>query len=151
MGTAGAIVDRQHSTWVWFGYWIVAAGLRTLYVRMSDAVGASAPAANLPAWWWFLPFLYFVVDVVIVLAAKFFQWTFTSTKARKPFMFEVARIVPIWLLLHLMMLFLEYPVSSRLEAVGLRLLEFFVFMALMTVCVAEFFKDLSTRSESTVD
>jgi len=108
-------------------------------------------ASELTDWWWFLAFLYFLVDVVIVLTAKFFDWTLTPANARKPFVFEAARIVPVWLLLHLMTLFQQYPVSSRLKAVGLGPLEFLVFTAVMTLGAAEFFKYRSTRPQSDVD
>lgn len=145
------MIDRQRTTWVWVGYWVVAAGLRVLYARMTDALGIPAPAANLPASWWFLAFLYFVVDVAFVLTAKFFLWTQSPTEARKPFLFEAAPIVTVWLLIHMVMLFSEYPVSSRLKSIGLGKLEILVFIALITVCAAELFRLRSTRSEADVD
>jgi len=141
------MIDRQRTTWVWVGYWVVAVGLRVLYARMADAVGTPAPAANLPAWWWFLAFLYFVVDVAFVLAAKFFLWTNSPREARKPFLLEGAPIVTVWLLIHMVILFSEYPVSSRLKSVGLSKLELLVFVALLTVCAAEILRLVATDSK----
>ena len=150
MGTVRALVNRERPTLVWIGYWTVWVGLSTLYRRMADSE-VPGQASELTDWWWFLAFLYFLVDVVIVLTAKFFDWTLTPASARKPFVFEAARIVPVWLLLHLMTLFQQYPVSSRLKAVGLGPLEFLVFTAVMTLGAAEFFKYRSTRPQSDVD
>jgi len=55
--------------------------------------------------------------------------------------------VTVWLLIHMVILFSEYPVSSRLKSVGLSKLELLVFVALLTVCAAEILRLVATDSK----
>jgi hypothetical protein len=105
-------------------------------------------AASIPASWWLLAFFYFVVDVAFVLVAKLLLWISTPREKRKLFLLEVAGIVPVWLLLHLVMLFFEFPVSSRLEAVGLGGLELVVFIAFAIVAAAETLRSFASNSKT---
>lgn len=53
------------------------------------------------------------------------------TKPSRPIWYAVSEIVPLWLLLHLSPLLFEYPISTRLESVGLGKLKVVVFAVTM--------------------
>jgi hypothetical protein len=100
---------------------------------------------ELSANWQFLNLLYLLADIV-VLASLSFAWKRRTGAIsqlgeflRHDFV-EIARVLTLW---HLVVLVFEYPVSARLEAVGLGGLEAvvaFVFAVLVGPLIVRAFK-----------
>ncbi len=123
-------LDRRRFGWVWLVYPILWGPLRLLYVAANRAYGTEAPEGNLSFIWWLLVLLWFMADVLLVLGLAFLRRKVTVDQTPpKPFWYEISEIVPVWLLLHLSLLFFEYPVAARLQSVGLGKLEVIMFVA----------------------
>jgi hypothetical protein len=148
----GTTADRGRFGWAtWLVYPVLAGLLRVLYVAANRAYGSAALEGNLSPTWWLLVLLYFVVDVLLVLGVMFLgrMLTASGTTPKKSFWYVVSETVPIWLLLHLALLLFEYPVSSRLERVGLGKLEIIVFTAVMIAGAAAFSRRLAYETPTT--
>ena len=107
--------------WLWVLYAGIWGALRLLYVALSRNYETGVLRGGLCATWWILALLYFAADVLLVLGIKLLLRALSTgdISARRSFWNEAWAIVPIWFLLHFSLLLFEYPVSVRLESVGL--------------------------------
>jgi hypothetical protein len=123
-------------------YAILWAPIRLVYLAANRYLRTETSGKDLSPAFWVLALVYFAVDVLLLLGLKFISRVFASggNPPEKSFWCEVLEIVPIWFLLHLMFLFLEYPVHVRLESVGLGKLTLLVVAAAMITVIAGVFK-----------
>lgn len=139
----GTTVHRSRFRWVMLAYPALLLPLSILYNTAHRAYGIEALKGDLTPIWWLFVLLYFVADVLLVLGVilLFRMLTARDTPPKKEsFWHEVSEIVPLWFLWHLVQLLFEYPVSSRLESVGLGKLETVLFVTFMVAAGASFFR-----------
>ena len=104
--------------------------LRLLYNHANQVYGTVELDKRLSPAWWLATFLYFLLDVLLILGLRFLHRKLTAgDTTREFFRHEVLEIVPVWFLFHLMQLFFEHAIADRLESSGLGGLEYIVFGA----------------------
>ena len=136
---------RKRFRWLWLVYPVLWGPLWLLYTKANRAYGTEMPDVPLTPVWWLLVLLFFLADVTLVLGLKFLSRmpAFSDTPPEESFWYEASEIVPIWFLLHLTLLVLAYPISWRLESVGLAKLEVIVFIAFIVAGAAYLFRPLT--------
>jgi hypothetical protein len=144
---AVSAIYRQRSIFVWSAYWILWGALYVFYSRLSQAWEPHRWTGALPASWWLLAVLYIVINTALVVVPKLIIRKLDTGGAKKSKLYEIADIVPSWLLMHIVFLFFQYPVSIRLEASGLGILELLVFIALITLLIGDVVKSRTTPSK----
>jgi hypothetical protein len=118
------------------------------YVTANRAYGTEPLTGNLPPLWWYLALAYFVLDVLLVVLARFiYRIVNSSHYGEGPFALEVAELIPLWLLFHLFLSCLDYPVYERLESVGLGRLETIVGAAFLLSGTAYVFRQVLSSTE----
>jgi len=143
-------VDRRRLGWLWLVYAALWGPLRLLYLAANRAYGTDSPAGDLSSIWWILVLSWFLADLLLVLGFTFLYRTLRvgATNRNRRFWFAVSEIVPLWLLLHLSLLLFEYPISTRLESVGLGKLEVIVFAVTMVAGAAYLLRSIKSGEES---
>ena len=82
--------------------------------------------------------LYFFADLILLLGVRVLARRLQPHP--KSFWYEVSEIVPLVFLLHLYLLVFEYPISVRLESVGLEKLIWLPFAAFLIVFAGWLFR-----------
>lgn len=139
----GTTVGGRRFGWVtWLVYPVLWGPLWLLYRAVNRVYGTEAPEGNLSLIFWLLVLLYFVLDVLLALGLNLLGRILTASdkQPEEPFWYLVSEIVPVWFLLHLGLLFDEYPVSTRLEGVGLGTVRIIAFTAFMISFAAALFR-----------
>ena len=126
---------RNQAGWVGISYAVVWGPLWLLYERLNRSHAAQW-TGEIPAAFWILTFLYFVVDVLLVLGLNLLGRMASKGEANEPFWHLVSEIVPVWFLIHLSLLCIGRPVSQRLESVGLGIVEIIVGAATLVAAAA---------------
>jgi hypothetical protein len=138
---------RQNLRWQLIAYAVGALVLRLLYEyanRLFRTGGASG--IDLSSLWWFLAALYFGADAILL----------TTVIVRKPqarkglsqkrsFLHYSSEVIPSVFMLHLAYLTFEYRISSRLEQVGLGILETIIYLGAMVVIAAWIFRSFENH------
>jgi hypothetical protein len=142
-------VDRRRLGWLWLVYAALWGPLRLLYLAANRAYGTDSPAGDLSSIWWILVLSWFLADLLLVLGFTFLYRTLRvgATNRNRRFWFAVSEIVPLWLLLHLSLLLFEYPISTRLESVGLGKLEVIVFAVTMVAGAAYLLRSIKSGED----
>jgi hypothetical protein len=139
------MANRKQFGWIWLVYGVLWGVLRLLYIGANRAYVTGAPERDLSSAWWLLVLLYFLADVLLVLGLTLLRRTLAVDDApRMPFWYVASEIVPLWLLLHLSLLLFEYPVSTRLEGIGLGKLELVVFVVTVTAGAAYLLRSIKS-------
>ena len=139
------MANRKHFGWIWLVYGVLWGALRLLYIGANRAYATGAPDRDLSFVWWLLVLFYFLADVLLVLGLTLLRRTLAVDDVPpKPFWYVASEIVPLWLLLHLSLLLFEYPVSARLESIGLGKLEAIVFVVTMTAGAAYLLRSIKS-------
>jgi hypothetical protein len=147
----GTALMRQRFCWEFVVCAIFWGALRVIYVfanRSFKTGGASG--IELSQSWWLFAILYFVIDV-IMMATVTTLWRRHANVASLspvPFWRDISEIVPFLFIFHFAMLLFEYPISIRLERVGLGELEVIVAVGLMFQGSAMLFRSVLVNSDS---
>jgi hypothetical protein len=125
--------------------------LRVIYVFVNRAFETGgASGIELSQSWWLFTILYFVIDV-FMMATVTTLWRRHANIASlppAPFWRDISEIVPFLFIFHFAMLLFEYPISIRLEKVGLGELEVIVAVGLLFQGSAMLFRSVLANSDS---